>query len=287
MAKIMALMKQHLPPSLLRKTARLRQGLRKLDGLLVAFSGGTDSTFLAALAHSELGAKALAVTVLSPIYSRREQSEAISLARRLRIAHLQVRMDVLSDPDFINNSEKRCYYCKRKLFRILTKLAKSKGLAAVADGTNQDDCQDLRPGRRAALQYGIISPLLDAGFTKNDIRRASLAMGLPTANKPPLACLASRFPYGSKITNRGLALVELLEEALWRWGFRQVRVRHHGLLARIEVGPAEIKRLCSSAIRKRLVALARQHGFVYITADLMGYRTGSLNETRPRRGRQQ
>ncbi len=266
------------------KTRRLEEGLRKLDGVVVAFSGGVDSTFLAAVAHAVLGDKAIAVTARAPTFPRSEQKDAARLARRIGIRQVWIDTHELDNPRFVANPVNRCYFCKLELFRCLAALARYHKLRAVVDGSNLDDLRDTRPGGRAAKQCGVISPLREAGFTKSDIRRASESMGLPTADKPAQACLASRFPYGSAITLRGLAAVAGMEEALHRWGFRQVRVRHHGLSARIEAEPADLLRLCSEPVKSRILKLGKRLGFVYITADLEGYRTGSMNLVKSKAG---
>lgn len=262
------------------KYEELRAILGKAEGIAVAFSGGVDSTFLAAVARDVLGRdKVLGLTAVSPTYPRHELQDAVRLAESLDLRHEIVDTNELAIPGFADNPPDRCYHCKKVLFGALRAAADRHGLRNIADGSNLDDMDDYRPGRRAAAECGVMSPLADAGMGKADIRELSRMLKLPTAGKPSFACLASRFPYGSTITEGGLKAVARVEDYLRANGFDQVRVRHHGNLARIEVEPGCIDRFSSKDLRDAVVQTARDAGFIYVTIDLMGYRTGSMNET--------
>ena len=260
------------------KCQLLKENIRETGGLAIAFSGGVDSTLLAAVARQELGERALAVTALSPTYSAREQAAAGILAKQIGITHVTIESNELEIPEFADNPENRCYFCKRELFSVVKEIALEHGINFVADGTNRDDLNDHRPGMKAAHEAVVLQPLLDAGFSKDDVRKLSREMNLPTADKPAMACLASRFPYGSRITEEKIIAVDKVEDALRDLGFYHIRVRHHGDVARIEVSENEIAKLCKPEVRDRIVTVAKDEGFLYVTADLQGYRTGSMNE---------
>jgi pyridinium-3,5-biscarboxylic acid mononucleotide sulfurtransferase len=267
-----------IPSELQRKEDLLRQRLEAAGRLLVAFSGGVDSSYLALAAHRAAGAGVLAVTAVSPSYPRSHREMAERVVARFGIPHRFVDTAEMANPDYRANRPDRCYHCKTELFSVLGALRQKLGFDAVAYGVNTDDRGDFRPGHRAAGERGVLSPFLDAGLSKDEIRALSREAGLPTADLPASACLSSRLPYGTEVTPERLAQVEAGEEALRALGFRQVRLRHHGDVARVEVDPGELPRALDPGMASRISAAIRPLGFRWVTLDLDGYRTGSLNE---------
>lgn len=262
--------------SLQAKLKQLQEILADLGSCAIAYSGGMDSTFLIKVASDVLGENALAVTATSSIYPQKELLDAKRFAKAIGIPHMIIRSNDLNIPKFSKNPPDRCYYCKKELFHKIQQIAKKRNLTAVLDGSNADDVTDYRPGAKAKQELGIRSPLQEVGLTKQEIRELSASMKLTTSEKPPFACLASRFPYGTKITKERLGQVESAENYLFSLGVTQCRVRYHDHIARIEVGSDELLLVLRNAskITKRFKTL----GFTYITLDLEGYRMGSLNE---------
>lgn len=260
------------------KEAALFERLRASDRLLVAFSGGVDSSYLAWAAHAALGDDALAVTAVSPSYPAAHRHVAEQVVRDFGIPHRFIDTHEMDSDAYRANRPDRCYHCKTELFDELGALRDELGFAAVAYGVNTDDTGDFRPGHRAANEHGVLSPFLDVALSKAEIRALSRAAGLPTADLPSSACLSSRLPYGTEVTPERLAQVEAGEERLRALGFRQLRVRHHGELARVEIDPAELPAALDPAMARAIVMALKPLGFRFVSLDLEGYRSGSLNE---------
>lgn len=259
------------------KEQHLLEVLKKNPSLVVAYSGGVDSAYLAYAAHRALGDRMLAVTALSASYSERDRREAEACIARCKFPHEFIITDELSNPAYRANNLERCYFCKDELFDKLDELAAQRRYAAVAYGVNVDDQGDWRPGQRAAREHKVLTPLLDAGLTKADIRELARRAEVPVWNRPASACLSSRIAYGIEVTPERLAIVEKGEEALRQLGFRQFRVRYHDKLVRVEIAPEELPRALTPEMARKFVEIFKPLGFAYITLDLEGYRTGSLN----------
>ncbi len=270
--------KSHIPEEFQVKFEALKDILKQMESALVAFSGGVDSTFLVKVAQDILGERVLAVLARSESYPERETQEAIELAKKLNVRYKVIRTRELDNPDFSKNPPDRCYHCKTELFSLLKDIAVEEGLSFVLDGSNFDDTGDYRPGLQACAELGIRSPLKEAGLGKEEIRVLSKNMGLLTWNKPSMACLASRFPYNTEIDKDSLEQVAKAEEYLRSLGFLQLRVRHHGQIARIEVEAEDILKLVDPILRAKIVDHLKKLGYAYVTLDLAGYRTGSMNE---------
>jgi len=264
--------------SLPEKGRRLHDILAGYQSVLIAFSGGVDSAYLAIAASTALGPRALAVTADSPSYPDSHRRLALSIASDFGFAHEVIHTSELERPEYRANPANRCYYCKDELYGRLTALATERGLAVVIDGNNADDRGDYRPGRQAAREHGVKSPLDEADLTKDDIRALARAAGLESWNEPASACLSSRIPYGTEVSDEKLRQIEQAETVLRDLGFRVFRVRHHDSVARLEIARSEMQRALDPEVNARLVAALKELGYQYVSLDLQGYRLGSLNE---------
>ena len=273
-----ALPRLEIPRSIEAKDAALRRALSALPSLIIAYSGGVDSAYLALTAMRVLGRRALCITADSPSYPDRHRRMAIDIADARGLNHEIIHTQELSRPEYRSNPANRCYYCKHELYTHLTAIARERGIAAVADGSNADDRADYRPGRQAAREFGVISPLDAADLTKDEIRTLSRIAGLPTWDEPASACLSSRIPYFSEVTEEKLRLIERAEAALRDLGFRVCRVRHHDSAARVEIGADELSRAVEPQMAALIGRTLRALGYEEITIDPRGYRLGSLND---------
>jgi len=260
------------------KFQNLKDSIQGLGSVAIAYSGGVDSTFLLKVAADVLGDKVIAITAKSTTYPEREFKEAVKYIGDIGAKHIVIISEELEIEGFAKNPIDRCYFCKKELFSKVRKVADDNNINAVLDGSNADDVSDYRPGMKAASELEVISPLKDAGLTKDNIRELSKRLGLPTWNKPAFACLSSRFPYGNEITVEKLSMVERAEQFLMDLGFKQIRVRHHGDIARVEVNAQERNKFFDIELMDKVANELKSIGFKYVTLDLLGYRTGSMNE---------
>ena len=267
-----------IPDETGQKFENLQDILRKMKKVLVAFSGGVDSTFLLRVARDVLGGNVLAVIASSATYPASEQQEALRIADDLKVSYKVIHTKELDDPNFRDNPPERCYFCKKELFSRLREIAAEENIPHVCDGSNFEDTFDFRPGSKAAQELDVRSPLKEAGLGKNEIRILSKKLGLSTWDKPAMACLSSRFPYFTSIDNESLRQIDAAEEYLRTKGLSQLRVRHHGQVARIEIDPSDFSVIMEKKTREEIVENLKKIGYQYVTLDLTGYRTGSTNE---------
>jgi uncharacterized protein len=260
------------------KWDRLKALLHTMGSAVLAYSGGVDSSVVLKAASEVAAFPFIAVTAVSETYPAGELESAQEFARSLGVTHQTLHTGELSSEEFLRNSPDRCYHCKRELFGKLSHIAEQEGIPFVLDGSNADDLSDHRPGRRAALEFSVRSPLVEAGFSKAEVRELARSLGLPVWDKPSLACLSSRIPYGTRITTEILRTIQTAEDILHAFGLRQVRVRHHGTMARIEVDCDEFRLLLSEGFAKKITVSLKELGYTYVCLDLEGYRTGSMNE---------
>ncbi len=269
-----------------QKWEHLKALLHEMKPAVLAYSGGVDSSLLLRAASEVMGPGLIAATAVSETYPAGELQSAKDFVRSLGVTHRILRTEELTSEDFVRNSPDRCYYCKKELFEKLRKIADTEGISVVIEGSNTDDLMDYRPGRKAAEEHAVRSPLVEAGLSKSEVRELARGLELPVWNKPSLACLSSRIPFGTRITPGILKSIQTAEDHLRAHGFRQVRVRHYGDTARIEVDRAEFTKLLSDGVAERITAALKEIGYTYVCLDLAGYRTGSMNEGMKHRGQQ-